>query len=472
MLIITSFTTGLVGCADKQDKAENTEVVSAGDIEGVKLRFAQEKLEDAELKQTYEEIFADYKKLSGVDVELEVITGDFPVWLATQHIANNAPDVVVTNYNISREDYKKGYVVDLGEYIDNPNPYNDNKPLSQNVRKSLLEECVDPDSGATTLLPNSVDGVRIIYNKTAFEKAGIEQVPNTYDEFLEVCQKLQASGITPLGFANASDSKSQLGWWMNILLSQMDAAIVEQMDLDGNGKIQKNEFVAATDKNLIDFTKEPFSKAYEMLKELVKYCNSDFNSVSEPQGLDLWLGEKVAMTLLISPQMKNIKNIENLGFEYDVMRCPILTEENYDNVTGKAPYIGGSLVNGYIVTKNEDPKKQAAAIDFVNYMLSPGTVEKLMEKSTILPSIDDVSEGNKKWIVSDSEYPVKASYFSISYFKEFAEYNLLSAQLYLSGELDEEEFLSGLNDEWKANCEKAKMENGWSEGNGYKNDES
>lgn len=470
-LVIASLTVSMAGCAGKQEKAAESEEVAADDIKGVKLRFAQEKLEDAELKAIYEEIFAEYKELSGVDVELEVVTGDFPVWLTTQHIANNAPDVVVTNYTIAREDYKKGYVLDLGEYINEPNPYNDGKPLSETVRKSLLDACADPDSGATPILPYAANGVRLVYNKSLFEEAGIKDVPVTYDEFIEVCKKLKDSGITPLGLANASDSTASLGWWLNTYTSQMDEEFRKQIDLNADEIISKNELVAATDKGLIDFTKEPFSKSYQMFKELMQYCNSDFNSTSEAQAIDLWLGEKVAMTLMISVRMKSIKDVD-MGFEYDVMKFPLLTEENYPDVSGKNPYLGGKLTNGYIITQNEDPKKQRAAIDFTNYMLSPDVVKKLMDASMILPPIDGVGEGSEKWVPSESEELIKAEYYSTVNFKEFVDFNTLSSQLYLSDEISEQEFFTGLNEEWKANCEKAKQENGWSEENEYGNKKS
>lgn len=38
----------------------------------------------------------------------------------------------------------------------------------------------------------------VYYNKDAFAEAGIEEPPTTWDEFLEVCEKLKAAGITPI----------------------------------------------------------------------------------------------------------------------------------------------------------------------------------------------------------------------------------------------------------------------------------
>lgn len=470
-LLVSSLMAGLAGCQGGTKEAPVQENVAEGDKKGVKIRFVQEKLNDAGLKKTYEEIIEEYEKQSGVDVELEVVSGDFRVWLTTQYTANNAPDVVVTNYNYAHQDYKKGYVVDFGEYIDKPNPYNDDKPLRETVRASLLQECVDPDNGAVPVLPYAVNGVRIIYNKNAFEEAGITKTPRTYDEFIEACKKLQAMGMVPISFANPGTGNASMEWWLDVFLAQMDEKIRQQMDENGDGIIQKNELVAATDKGMIDFTKEPYSKAYEMLKDLTKYCNSDYNGTTEDKAIELFMGQKAAMTLMIMTRMRDIKAVENMGFEYDIMQMPLLTEDNYSDVTGKSTYIGGKLVNGYIVTKNSDTAKQEAAIDFVNYMLSPAAVKKLVEKSMVIPPINDVElgEGGERWIPTESESTVKCVYFGKANFKEFVDFNILSGQLYLAGDIGQEEFLAGLNEEWKNNCEKVKQENGWSEENNYGN---
>lgn len=467
MTIVVMLVFGLMGCSTKEAQNVEKKEISKEDIKKVKLRFSQNYLNDDNLKKLYEEIFAEYEKESGVEVELEIVSGDFRVWMTTQYTANNAPDVMVASQIFSREDYKKGYVVDLGEYIDEPNPYNDNKPLSESVKESLLNQCVDPDSGKITILPYGVNAIQIVYNKNAFEKAGIAEVPKTWNEFLEVCEKLKASGIVPMAFGNHGSS-AQLQWFLNDFVSQMDKSIRDQMDLNGNTAIELAELVAATDKGLIDFTKEPFSTAFEMVKKLTKYSNSDYNSTTEKQALDLWISQRVAMNQLLVTNMRDIQNID-LGFEYDVMNFPMLTEENYPEVTGKYPYNSGQVDNGYIVTKSGDPLREAAAIDFVNYMLSPKVAQKLSDQYMLMPSTVEVKLDEKfeKWLPTDEVEMVQVQYFGAKVFKAFKDFTILSSQMYLADEISQEEFLSELQKEWEKNCEKAKLENDWTEENGY-----
>ena len=47
-------------------------------------------------------------------------------------------------------------------------------------------------------IPYQMKANGYMYNKALFEQAGITEVPSTWQEFLETCQKLKDAGITPL----------------------------------------------------------------------------------------------------------------------------------------------------------------------------------------------------------------------------------------------------------------------------------
>ena len=151
------------------------------------------------------------------------------------------------------------------------------------------------------------------------------------------------------------------------------------------------------------------------------------------------------------------------------MPLPILTENNYANVTGKSLNNGGRVVDVYAVVKNEDPVKQAAAIDFVNYMLSPAALQKLMDEFMVIPPLKDMemSEALQGWLTTETEDVLRANYFGYATSKEFTDFQVLMSQVYLTGDMSLEEYTKELNEEWKTMCENAKIENGWSEENGY-----
>jgi raffinose/stachyose/melibiose transport system substrate-binding protein len=62
--------------------------------------------------------------------------------------------------------------------------------------------CKYPDAGKVNGkiigVPRSLYNEFVYYNKSLFAKAGVKEVPQTWDEFLAVCKKLKAAGITPI----------------------------------------------------------------------------------------------------------------------------------------------------------------------------------------------------------------------------------------------------------------------------------
>lgn len=53
-------------------------------------------------------------------------------------------------------------------------------------------------SGSLTCIPYQPYTSGVFYTQSAFDAAGITEEPQTWDEFLEVCQKLKDAGYTPL----------------------------------------------------------------------------------------------------------------------------------------------------------------------------------------------------------------------------------------------------------------------------------
>ena len=87
--------------------------------------------------------------------------------------------------------------------------------IPQGVPASLM----DPFTydGKTYAVPYSVLYTSMYYSKAAFEKAGIEKVPETIEELMDACDKLLAVGITPIGIKD--DTWAGFLWFQQILAS-------------------------------------------------------------------------------------------------------------------------------------------------------------------------------------------------------------------------------------------------------------
>jgi raffinose/stachyose/melibiose transport system substrate-binding protein len=143
----------------------------------------------------------------------------------------------------------------------------------------------------------------IIYNKRAFEQAGISRVPRTLDEFYAACEKLKAAGIIPVA-TNFMDK-----WPLNYY-----EALAQEMA--GHENVMDNN--ATTDTPFT--TDQPYGKALELLRHLVvqKYTEPDLFATNwEQSKKDLALG-KSAMALLgnwaIQQLIDNGAKSEDIGF--------------------------------------------------------------------------------------------------------------------------------------------------------------
>lgn len=127
-----------------------------------------------------------------------VSADDLRTKIATLAASNDLPDIFA---------YESG--TPLLDYIDTDQVVNISQVLeeydcadSMNASAvSLLKTLTNTDDIYDLPLGLNVEG--FWYNKEAFETAGIEKAPETWDEFEEACQKLQDAGIQPISAGGA-----------------------------------------------------------------------------------------------------------------------------------------------------------------------------------------------------------------------------------------------------------------------------
>ena len=132
------------------------------------------------------------------------------------------PDIEVVNNGFPQEQYKRDFTTRLREGRADVAFWYAGERLRDAAGHKLL---VPLDAGMLALLeskkflPGTLDGTRIdgqvygfpmyyyvwgfIYRKSLFQQLGL-QAPATWDEFLQVCARLKAAGVTPLGLGARS----------------------------------------------------------------------------------------------------------------------------------------------------------------------------------------------------------------------------------------------------------------------------
>lgn len=123
----------------------------------------------------------------GTTVEFETIK-EYDDVIPTRIAGGEAPDLYYVIEDAMNSDVYADYFLPI-----------DDLPFTAD--DILFYENGRGSDGKLYVLPLTVSYCGMVYNKAAFAQAGIEKVPMTVDEFYDVCDQLQAAGITPVGTA-------------------------------------------------------------------------------------------------------------------------------------------------------------------------------------------------------------------------------------------------------------------------------
>ncbi|TBL70821.1 ABC transporter substrate-binding protein [Paenibacillus thalictri] len=437
----------------------------------VKLTFAAigSKLDDD--NKTYQKLVQDYnanpKAKAQVELKLTDVFEDVNAhrtWVTTQLIGKTGPDIIPSRYLWTQEDYGKKLILDLNSFLAKPNPYFENQKwqdtFSENIMKSMLVPGTDKIAG----IPTYSQAVRLFYNKDIFKKAGISEIPQTWEQFQDVQSKLKAKGITPMAIGTNKQGGDRPNWMMRYFSDQTTEKMVPQLDLDKNGLITSNEIVYGIDAGLIDFTKQPFIDLFPLLKDWTQYWPKGFNGLTVDDASDMFLRGDAAMTLGTAGFSKQAQGL----VDYGVMRVPYLTKKTNPNAEEKFYEVAAGNPDGvYALPVSLQPEKQEAAVDFLMYMSSPAVQQTLAEKQYVAPVLKNAKFPDNITPFLIVNEPFKMNLFGPAFSKNLYEVFGKEGQLYLDGSQSLNDFANKLNGAARKEADSLKASQGWSKDNNY-----
>ncbi|WP_248924023.1 ABC transporter substrate-binding protein [Paenibacillus hamazuiensis] len=387
-------------------------------------------------------------------------------WVTTQLIGGSAPDVFTTRYIWDQEDLKKELLVDLTPYYAKKNAFLGDKSWEEVFPKPVLQRLLGENKTYASV-PTSIDSVRILYNKDLFAKAGIQSVPKTWNEFLDVQEKLKKSGVVPFGFPNTKPGDYNYSWSVRILTEELIAGGYDKMDVSKNGFIEVNEYVRAVDQGLVDITQSPYKDVFPIIKNWSQYWPKGYNGIDLATSTDMFLRGEVAMVMRTSGQSKALYESSARKFEMAAFPLPYLTKENHPDAVGKLMEIGGVPAGNLAIPKSIKPEKLDAAIDFIAFVTSAKIQGLHAEKLYRTPatSTADVPDNLKGFMfVGD---PMKLNIYGGEVDKNVTENNQKLGQLYLEGSMPLDKYLSELKKVMLDGVKQKKEDNKWNAENNY-----
>lgn len=278
-------------------------------------------------------------------------------------------------------------------------------------------------------------GFGFAYNKDLFDKAGLDAdaPPEDWDSFMDACDKLKSSGVTPIG---AGVKDGYFGEWflVNTLSQNLDTA-----------QDALNLFIGD-----LDWREPQYHEHWVKLEELKSngYLNDDVSSLQLYQGIQLYQTGKAAMSLDTTPDLPN--NQEQLGAE----------KVGYFVV----PAFGSGAMAGKPVTDSQgfgiptDGENHEVAGQFLEYMHSEERVQAMWTTSRQIPAnttfdgsvIDDelLKAVQEKWVAGEHN-PYIADLMPTKFWTDAM---FVASQDILAGEMTGEEageLAASVTETWK-----------------------
>lgn len=467
----TSTDTTTDTATDRADTAtENVDDVastsSEKDFSGITLNFAQDLGTNDVANATTEKIIQAYEEATGITIEFNNVSDSYRTWLATQFSANQGPDVYSGILYDMTSDYESGLLYNFADLYESESAYDTGKPWKDTLPESILERMYLTD-GSVPGYPTTSQVVRIFYNVDMMEDAGCE-IPTTWEEFMDVCQKLSDAGYTPFGFANASHQDLCWLWFCNSISNQLNEELLHTIDVSGNGYAELNEIVKAFEEGALDFSSPQFQECFTLMKDFSQYWTSDYNGLVSATAYDQFMRGQVAMVQAMSTNMTSFLDGIDGAFEIGVMPVPTITTETSEYAMGQSVVLGGQpdIIYGINAACANDEKKLEAAIDFVQYMSSPEVQMMYCESTDRLPlaTSTELPERLEGFIITEDA--LRAAYYT-GVNNEWRDYFARGGQTFLDGSQSLEDYCAYLNEAFASVCEQLMVDNGWSAENNY-----
>ncbi|MCI8879305.1 MAG: extracellular solute-binding protein [Clostridiaceae bacterium] len=308
-----------------------------------------------------EEIPGDANYVDKIKVQLG--TGDLP------------PVIYGAGYNLLDLALAKDLVVDLTPYVE----------ADPEWKALYTETSLATNSRDGKICASSAEGsiVGYFYNQELFDKAGIKEPAKTWDEFFAQCDQLKAAGITPLALDTA-DSAWVTQLWMG--------AMVATASEDGLAFMQT---MNPTDYNLPEMI-DAAGKVQKMLKE---YTTLDAIGGKYEHAANNFLSGQAAM-IANGPWM--------IGDFSDTTKA---TEDFAGKVRSAIypdSFVYDAPIQGYIVTKQDDPKLEEAAVEMVKFFTSAHAQQVGLEMQGMVPASPTVEVSAE----AESKYPLLVEFLN------------------------------------------------------------
>jgi raffinose/stachyose/melibiose transport system substrate-binding protein len=336
---------GLAGCSASSDVASSAHqhvTLSVVGFEGESTERADIPTLNKEFEKKYPNITLDYKYVSNTE---------YDQYNNTRLASGTAADVLMTNPTRVIEWVKQGYLQNLS-----------NQPWVSKILPNVAP--FGQVDGKTYAFTQQNIPVGMYANLDILKKAGIDQVPQTWPEFIAALQKLKADGLPGLLLAN------QTGWTSEQISMALAASLV------------KNNWGPDYDKGSSTWY-PAFSPVFDRLKQLLTdgLVNGKLMNGIEPfnVGNSQFIDGKWAFTIMGAWELQTIQ--QQAKFNFSLNPVP-------GGGAGTKPKSFTFVGSGWGV--NAASPHKTAAEEYVAFMAQPKNDEGYLKAENSFTTLSNV----------------------------------------------------------------------------------
>ena len=310
---------------------------------------------------------------------------------------------------------ERDYAVDLMPYIEN------DEELARNVSPFILDTWKTDNENLYT-----VSDVLLMcgywYNQEIFKQAGIEEIPTTWEQWYQMCEKIEKLN-------EKRDIPVKV-----MVLDTNHVAYLTTAFICNEGVEAANGIVSGK----LDVDSVSFKYVLDNFKKLSRYVRveTDYNYLDT-----LYSFNSGETAVYINGVWANEMIKEDLPVAYAAFPS--------EDGTGVATR---SACVGYILGNTKDEKRMAASVEFLKYMLSDSVAERILKSTGQVPSNPNIeyTDENSSTRLKQAVTCVESAGMLVetpenlwdSYRKEHYEKDII---LFLKGQISEEELKDKLS---------------------------
>lgn len=337
--------------ADTEKSAENT---NQGEV--IELTFPNiwvgNDSKAAVFGQMVDGFNTEYEGKYKVKIEEQTDYDAYRDKIRVQVTTGNAPDIFTFDDRSSLELYaSSGALMDLTEFLNEDD-------MKARFQEGQIEKAqID---GVNYAFPYESAVIPMMFNTKMLKEAGVEQIPTTFEEFWEVCEKLKANGVIPVCQMTNNNAIFSV-YWYSYLLAAIGGENVFENGLDDPA----------------------FEKAAEYMQKMFEYTSSDAIGADATVANGHFFNERAAIYANGTWILGRIKSEGVEGLYDNIVVSPGLS---MDGKNGGA-YLTTTQAY-FAAARQDDPAREEAVKAFFRYITEPDRVAELADSSGALFAIN------------------------------------------------------------------------------------